>query len=638
MTDTDDFANSSSLLKLAAIAVVVAALHFAKGVLVPFILGVLVSFSLSPVCSWLEHRRIARIPSVVITGTCAFLVLSVIAWTAAVQMADLTVKLPEYQENIQAKIQGAQAYVHRSLRRVTRTAEEIGQTLTQQEQTVEPKGRTERPYPIRIVSTPPGPVQLFSGMFGTLLEVLASAGVVIVLAIFFLIRRNDLRDRFIRLIGKGQVTVTTQALEDASTRVSRYLLTQIFINFSCGMFVALGLYLIGIPNAILWGILTATLRFIPYIGAWISAAMPIGLSLAASSGWEKPAMTIAFFVVLELVVNNVIEPWLYGRNTGVSPVAVLVAAVFWTWLWGGIGLLLATPCTVCLMVVGRYVPQLSFLHVMLGDEEVFEPKTRIYQRLLAGDQEEAAELIEDYLQQRTVSELYDEVLIPALAMVETHWRRGEITDSRHDFILQTLSETVEELGETLAETDPLADETTFRDREASLSRCCIVCLPAHGPADELSQLMLAQLLSEEGYSVQAVSSVVLVGEMADLIAASQADVVCISAMPPSAQTHARRLCKRLRTRLPNVDLVVGLWNARSDPRRSKTRVGQGEQTHIVNTLAEALRCVNGLRPALPQESHVADAASVRHEVANLARDWAVTVLPSSGEIGCAADE
>ena len=277
---------------------------------------------------------------------------------------------------------------------------------------------------------------------------LGSTGIVIILVVFFLVRREDLRDRFIRLVGKGQVTVTTQMLEDAATRVSRYLSMQFLINATFGISVGIGLYLIGVPNAILWGILAATLRFIPYIGPWIAAAMPIGLSMAISTGWVAPILTVGLFVVLELFSSNVMEPWLYGKNTGVSAVAVLVAAVFWTWLWGLVGLLLATPLTVCLLVIGKHVPQLSFLDILLGNEPVFEPKKRVYQRLLAGDQEEATELVDDDLENKPLVEVYDTVLIPALALTaETDWHRGELDEGRHKFILQSLKEMIQERGE-----------------------------------------------------------------------------------------------------------------------------------------------------------------------------------------------
>ena len=291
------------------------------------------------------------------------------------------------------------------------------------------------------------PLQLLGRTFGTLIEVLGLAGIVVILVVFFLVRREDLRDRFIRLVGKGQATVTTQMLEDAATRVSRYLSMLFLINATFGIAVGIGLYLIGVPNAVLWGILAATLRFVPYIGPWIAAVAPICLAMAISTGWLAPILTLGLFVVLELFCGNVLEPWLYGKGTGVSAVAVLVAAVFWTWLWGIAGLLLATPLTVCLLVIGKHVPQLSFLDILLGNEPVFEPKRRVYQRLLAGDQEEATELVDDDLENRPLVEVYDTLLIPALALAETDWHRGELDEGRHKFILQSLKEMIHERGE-----------------------------------------------------------------------------------------------------------------------------------------------------------------------------------------------
>ena len=336
------------------------------------------------------------------------------------------------------------------------------------------------------------------------------------------------------------------------------------------------------------------LRFIPYIGPWIAAAMPIGLSMAISTGWVAPFLTVGLFVVLELFSNNVLEPWLYGKNTGVSAVAVLVAAVFWMWLWGPVGLLLATPLTVCLLVVGKHVPQLSFLDILLGTEPVFEPKKRIYQRLLAGDQEEAAELLEDYLEHKPLVEVYDTVLIPALALAETHWQLGELNEGKHKFIMQSLKEMIQDRGERQQEMQakerpaadaPEADGDSSRVDWTDSSRLCILCLPARNEADEIAALMLAQVLETRGCLVQAVSVTSLAGEMVDLVEQCKADVVCISATPPAAVMHARYLCKRLRGRLPEVNLVVGLWDAQGDLNKAKERIGCG--AIVVATLADA---------------------------------------------------
>jgi len=439
--------------------------------------------------------------------------------------------------------------------------------------------------------------------------VLASTGVVIVLVVFFLVRREDLRDRFIRLVGRGHVTVTTQVLEDAAMRVSRYLSMQFLINVIFGVVVAVGLSVIGVPNAILWGILATTLRFIPYIGPWIAAAMPICLSMAISTNWLAPIFTIALFVVLELFTNNVIEPWLYGKNTGVSPVAVLVAAIFWTWLWGVAGLLLATPLTVCLLVIGKRVPQLSFLDTLLGNEPVFEPKKRVYQRLLAGDQEEAAELLDECLEHKPLVEVYDTVLIPALALTETHWRRGELADGRHSFILQSLKEIIEELGQRRPEMQPPAAAKDMNEADGDsdavvLTRSpplCILCLPARDDADEIATMMLAQLLETSGCVVQAVSLTPRASEMVDLVEQRQPALVCVSATPPAAVMHARYLCTRLRARMPDVNLVVGLWNTPGDLTKAKKRIGCGANTHVVAKLADAQEQVRLLtQPRLPR--------------------------------------
>jgi predicted PurR-regulated permease PerM/methylmalonyl-CoA mutase cobalamin-binding subunit len=579
---------------LASIAVVVAALYLAKGVLVPLTLAVLLSFLLSPACDWLERRRLGRIPAVFATVVVGFAVLGAATWTAVVQMTELAPRVPEYQRNIQAKLHSVNDNLSAALNKFTRTAEEMGQKLPASG-LGEILGQSERPYAVRVIPAPASPLQVIGGTFGTILEVLGSTGVVILLVVFFLIRREDLRDRFVHLTGRGHLTVTTQALEDAATRVSHYLATQFLLNLSFGVPIAVGLYFIGVPNAILWGIVATTLRFIPYIGIVIAAAMPIGLAMAISTNWVAPLLTVGLFVALELIVSNILEPWLYGKHTGVSAVAVLVAAVFWTWLWGPVGLLLATPLTVCLMVLGKHVPQLSFLNILLGNEPVFELKTRVYQRLLAGDQEEAAELVEEALEQSSLAEVYDTVLIPALALAESDRRRGNIDEDRQKFIFQSLKDTIEDLGERQKElpAQPANGEVVAshdgEDRVilSTATKPCILLLPARNETDEIAATMLAQLVETSGFRVETISETVLAGELVDLIAQRQADVVCISAMPPAAATHARYLCKRLQGKFPVGRLIVGLWHAQGDLTRARTRIGCETAVRVVVTLAQA---------------------------------------------------
>ncbi|MGO9110973.1 MAG: AI-2E family transporter [Thermoguttaceae bacterium] len=606
----DQFVKSAWML--GATAVVVAALYLAKGVLVPLTLAVLLSFLLSPVCDWLERRSLGRIPAVLLTAILGFSVLGIAAWTAVMQMNALAPKMPEYQDNLQAKLHAVNDYFIGELRKVTRSAEGIGQNLPQAQQAKAPQGTDERPYSVHVLSEPASPLQLLGRTFGTLIEVLGLAGIVVILVVFFLVRREDLRDRFIRLVGKSQATVTTQMLGDAATRVSRYLSMLFLINASFGIAVGIGLFLIGIPNAVLWGILAATLRFVPYIGPWIAAVAPVCLAMAISTGWLAPILTLGLFMALELFCGNIVEPWLYGRGTGVSGVAVLVAAVFWTWLWGLVGLLLATPLTVCLLVIGKHVPQLSFLHILLGNEPVFEPKRRVYQRLLAGDQEEATELVDDDLESKPLVEVFDTLLIPALALAETDWHRGELDEGRHAFILQSLREMIQESGEGQKEAQATGTQPKEGIEDGNTPRPNILCLPARDEADEIAAMMLAELLATGECLVQSVSFTAAAGEVVDLLRRRAPDVVCISATPPAAVMHARHLCKIVRSRFPQVPVVVGLWNAEGDLSKAKTRIGAGATTHVVTTLAEAQDQVRRLiQPLLPSPEILAQSDSDR---------------------------
>ena len=611
-----------SVWMLASIAVVVAALYLAKGVLVPLTLAVLLSFLLSPVCDWLERRRLGRIPAVFATVVVGFAVFGAASWTAVVQMTELAPRLPEYQRNFQAKLHSINNTLTAALNKLTQTSEELELDLPPTERSGKPGRHSDESYAVRLISSPASPLQILSGTFGTILEVLGSTGVVVLLVVFFLIRREDLRDRFVHLIGQGHLTLTTQTLEDAATRVSRYLATQFLLNLTFGVAVAGGLYLIGVPNAILWGITATILRFVPYLGTMIAATMPIGLAMAISTDWVAPLLTLALFVALELVISNVLEPWLYGKHTGVSAVAVLVAAVFWTWLWGSIGLLLATPLTVCLLVLGKHVPQLSFLNILLGNEPVFELQTRVYQRLLAGDQEEAGELVDEALDTTSLAEVYDTVLIPALALAESDRRRGNIDEDRQKFIFQSLKDTIEDLGERHSESpaqQASGSEGATHDGAdvvvlSTSARPCVLLLPARNAADEIAATMLAQLVEMSGCRVETISENVLAGELVELIAERQADVVCISAMPPAAATHARYLCRRLHGKFPGGRLIVGLWNAQGDLAKSRTRIDCEAAVRVVTTLAQAHEQIQVVLQPLLDRREPAVQPQVRRDV------------------------
>lgn len=596
---------------LASIAIVIGGLYLAKGVLVPLTLAVLLSFLLSPVCDWLERRRLARIPAVCVSVCVGFLVLGAVTWTAVVQVTELAPRLPEYQTNIQAKLRSVNDTLRGAVDRIQSAAEDMDQIVPVVVAEGELPRQTAPPYSVRLVSDPISPLRLLSGTFGTLIEVLGSAGIVILLVAFFLVRREDLRDRFVHLIGRANLTVTTQALEDAATRVSRYLATQSLLNLSFGLAIGTGLYFIGVPNAILWGIAATTLRFIPYLGPILAATMPIGLAMAISSNWLAPILAAALFVVVELIFNNVLEPWLYGRRTGVSAVAVLVAAVFWTWLWGSVGLLLATPLTVCLLVIGKHVPQLSFLNILLGNEPVFELKTRVYQRLLAGDVEEVDELLEQALAASSLEDVYGTVLIPALALAESDRRRGNIDGRRQSFIFESLKNTVAELGER--QRDLRAGEPNQSPElvtGSGTNRPCLLIVPARDDADEIAATMLAQLIENSGFRADAISETTLAGETVDLIAERQPDVICISSVPPGAARQARYLYKRLQGKISEQRLVIGLWNDREDLARARERIGSLGAARVVTTLAQAESQILRLLKSVPTRNAVPETPSL----------------------------
>jgi len=395
-----------------------------------------------------------------------------------------------------------------------------------------------------------------------MLELLAHASLVFVLVIFMLIERGTLLDRLIRLVGYSRVTVTTKALEEAGQRISRYLVMQSIINGSYGCAVGLGLLLIGLPYALLWGFLAAFLRFIPYVGPTLAALLPMALSLAVFIGWMKPLLVGGLFLILELGANLVLEPLLYGRSAGVSQVALLVAIAFWTWLWGPIGLLLATPLTVCLGVLGKHVPQLAFLGVLVNDETVTE-LNRYYQRLVARDQDGAAEIVEGHLKTQPLGAVYDEVLVPALCYAKQDCRQDSLTEDEAQFIVRATREVVEDLDTRPLQTAPPATDAAAvpadEDAAAPLPKALILGCPARDEVDELALLMFWQLLDPAQYEVELTRAPMVTSELVALVARTSPALICIGAVPPGGLAQARYRCKRLRARFPDLKIVVGRW-------------------------------------------------------------------------------
>jgi hypothetical protein len=444
------------------------------------------------------------------------------------------------------------------------------------------------------VETPPGPIESLTGMLGPRLAPVGSAVIVLVFAIVMMVKREDLRNRLLRLIGQSQLNVATEAFDDATNRVSRYLRMQFLVNATFGGVMTTGLYFVGLPNALFWGVLAGVLRFVPYIGAVIGASLPTIVALAIFDDWQHPLLCIGLFLVAEPLLAYVVEPALYGTHTGVSPLAILVAAAFWTALWGPIGLVLSTPLTVCLMVIGRHVPQMGFLHILLSDEPVLSQPAQLYQRLLAMDERESRVLIDSYLHDHSLTELYDDVLIPALNMAEEDRHKGDLDETRERFLLQSMEELIAELADYTPEQRSDSDDTTPAPAAGLHPSIRVVCLPASDKADEITAAMLAQVLERERYATVAFPVVSSPPELLDALTNEPGDVVCISALPPFALISARSLSKSLRTRFPHLRIVVGLWGFSGGGARADERLGKAFAVEVVTSIGQATERISSM--------------------------------------------
>jgi predicted PurR-regulated permease PerM/methanogenic corrinoid protein MtbC1 len=569
----------SRLLAVVVTVVVITTLYLAKTVILPLALALLLSFVLAPVVTGLERMRMPRILAVPVVVLATGAILGAFGWTVFVQLVEVTDALPAYTTNIQEKIQDFQQSQTTGFARATQElgnlSEEISNLRSQLTRSRGPADEKElgsspeRPVSVREVGDSQGRLDAISGLLG----VMVSIALVTVFTFFMLLKREDLRNRLIRLSGHGHLNLMTQAMDDTSRRVSRYLSLQSLVNAGFGLIIFVVLHIMKLPHALLFGALAGLLRFIPYIGAPIGALLPTALSVAVFNGWTKTLLILAIFFCMELLTANLLEPQVYGKHTGLSSLAILVAAIFWALIWGPIGLILSVPLTVCLVVVGAHVPNLQFLTVLLGDQPSMPPEAHYYQRLLANDQREASQVLETQLKGGSLEELYDTVVIPALSLAEQDRHRNELDDSTVTFITQTTKDLVEELS--LRKDFSVARGTNER----------IVCLPVRDDADEIIGIMLAQLLERAGYSAIAIPIGSVEGMLAE-VAAVNPEVVCLSALPPYAISHARGLYRRVRSQQPRAKIIIGLWNYADDPMKAATEISGGEQNLISTTLAQ----------------------------------------------------
>jgi predicted PurR-regulated permease PerM len=537
----------------AGILPLLAALYWGKGVLIPIALACLFTFLLSPIVGALERAglgrvRAGRVISVILVVGLVFSLLGGAGWVIVQQVAALGSELPQYRGNIMRKIAELRgAGRGGALAEVQSTAKAVMGEL-QKEET--PKGEN-KPLPVVVKPEASGIWQL-----PRLLEALSAAGFVIVLVIFMLIERHEVRNRFIRLTGDGRVANVTRALDEASGRISRYLVVQTVINVICGAALGMGLFFIGVPYAVMWGFLGFLLRFLPYVGPPMAAVGPIALSLAVFDGWHRPLATVALFAVVELVTYMVMEPLLYGQTIGVSPVALLVAVAFWTWLWGPIGLVLGTPLTVCLVVLGKHIPALGFITVFMTDEAALPRDVSYYQRLLAKDPEEAAGILEAHLDGHALVDVYDDVVVPALSRAKGDLEAHRVSRDEAQAIYAAARKTLEELP--APGLPSAACGGASRDRLDAGAPSVLGCA-AGDEADEIALAMLRQLMSPTECTFEPISAHALSGEIVALAAEREPGVLLIAALTPGGLGQTRHLCKRVRARFPAIKILVGRW-------------------------------------------------------------------------------
>jgi predicted PurR-regulated permease PerM len=543
------------LTTLAGLVLMVGCLYWAREVLVPVALAVLLTFLLAPVVTALERWRLPRVGAVVVVVVLALAAVGGIGMVLVTQVVSLGGELPFYKDNIKEKISDLRLLGRNSgfepvKDTVTRAAGEVERDVEKAK-----PSDTKQPKPTPVV-VQPGTGQGLLHLPAALapwLDPLTRGGLVVLLVPFMLLSRHELRNRIVRLVGFSRLAVTTRALDEAGDRVTRYLLTQSLVNATFGTLVGIGLFVIGVPYAILFGFFGGALRFIPYVGVWIGAGLPIALSMAVFPGWGKALLVLGLFAILELFTSVVLEVLLYARSAGVSEVGLLVAIAFWAWVWGPIGLLLATPLTVCLVVFAKYVPELEFIWIVMGDTPVVSTDILVYQRLLAVDQDEASDVVERYAAERSPEQVYDEVLLPVLFHAARDHSRGRLDEDEERAVVAAVRELVDEL-----------DMPAATPSAGALERIAVFGCPARSEADAVALLMLRDTLAPLGVDVEIGAPGQLSAESVQQVRDRGVGVVVVASVPPGGLAHARYLCKRLRASLPEIRIIVGRWSSPED--------------------------------------------------------------------------
>ena len=576
--------SGNSLATVLIVAAIVAALYFGREVLLPMALAVLLSFVLAPPVKLLQRLYLPRFAAVTIVVLLAFGVIFGLATLMFGQVSQLAGDIPRYQSNLAEKVQAL-----RGATTASGTLEQASQVLQNlQKELDRPKSAKptspttpdasslpDRPIPVEVRQPDPGALQTLATLIAPLIHPLATTGIIIIFVVFILLQQQDLRNRLIRIAGSHDLQRTTLAMDDAGKRLSRLFLMQLALNAAFGLIIGIGLWVIGVPSAPLWGLLAMVLRFVPYIGAILAAILPLIVATAVDPGWSMMLMTAALFLVVEPLIGHVIEPMVYGHSSGLSPVAVVVSATFWTWLWGPIGLILATPLTMCLVVLGRHVERLKFLEVLLGDQPALSPSESAYQRMLAGDPIEPTDQAQAFLKDGTLTEYYEQILMGALRLAWADSQRGRLDQQETQRIRDTVSELVEDL-ESHNESQNSSEDGVPPGKLKQLEKIVsgeappsppinrvegtVFCIPGLGLLDETVAMPLAQLLRREGISAEAKETETL--PMSKLFALEIKDValICLCYLEHATPAQLHYTSRRLRRKAPGVSILVGIFN------------------------------------------------------------------------------
>jgi predicted PurR-regulated permease PerM len=569
--------------------VIVAGLFFGRPVLMPLALSVLMSFALAPLVSLFKRFRLGNGPAVIISLVLVVAIVGSLGLFMGSQLAKLAAELPHYQTNLGQKIHsvvGGAAH-NGTITRLNKTVENLADQITggKQEEPERAAPGQIKPIPVVITRTSQAPWAVVSTVLGPLLEPLGLVALVLVFVSFILLQKDDLRDRFIRLAGSRDMQRTTVALDEAASRLSRYLFLQTLINTCFGMAIGVGLWLIGIPNAGLWALMAMLLRFVPYFGVPLAFLFPFTLALAVDPGWTKMVWTLLLFGGIEPIIGQGIEPVLYGRSMGLSAVAVVVAAVFWTWLWGPVGLLLSTPLTMCFVVFSRHIESLKFLDVMLGNQPALKFEESLYLRMLAEDPDEAADEAESFLQANSLSGYYDEVAARALMLAQNDVNRGVLDPLRQNRIRDAIKGLIVNLSERRDDDAAAAADLpdTWRDAEP------VLCVAGRGPLDEAAALLLVDMLSKYGIGARVVSSEETSATNIRELDCTGVQLTCVSYLEPGTFKNARYQVRRLRKRMPGVPVMALFWGLAGDNSRYLDGIEATECDIVTTGLKETVQ-------------------------------------------------